>query len=195
MTDVCLMTRTPRAAAADQIDPNPTEHGEHGPVLRKNIHAIADLEERALHQRGAADRLSDAISRAMGSGPFALLHVIGFSAWLVLNTRLVPGIEPFDPYPFYLLTHVVALEAFFLAVFVLMSQNRMTRQAEKRAHLDLQVNMLAEQELTAILRMVHGLCKKHGVEVVMHEDRLEELVKETDVQSVAAALEDRLPER
>ena len=84
MTDLCLMTRTPRAAAADQKDPNPTEHGEHGAVLRKNIHAIADLEERALHQRGAADRLSDAISRAMGSGPFELLHVIGFSAWLVL---------------------------------------------------------------------------------------------------------------
>ena len=168
---------------------------EHGPVLRKNIRAIADLEERALHQRGAADRLSDAISRATGSAPFALFHIIGFIAWFVLNTRMVPGIEPFDPFPFNFLTLVVALEAIFLSVFVLMSQNRMTRQAEMRAHLDLQVNMLAEQELTAILRMVQDLCKKHGVEVLMHEGRLEELVKETDVQSVAAALEDRLPDK
>ena len=164
-----------------------------GSVLRNNIRAIADLEERALHERGAADRLSDAISRAMGSAPFALFHILGFSAWFVLNTKLLPGIEPFDQYPFYLLTLVVALEAFFLTVFVLMSQNRMTRQAEKRAHLDLQVNMLAEQELTAILGMVQGLCKKHGVEVLMREDRLEELGKETDVHKLAAALEDRLP--
>jgi hypothetical protein len=70
----------------------------------------------------------------------------------------------------------------------------MTRQAEKRAHLDLQVDMLAEQELTAILRMVQGLCEKQGVEVLFRDDRLEELVKETDVHTVAEALEDRLPD-
>ena len=167
---------------------------EQATVLRKNIRAIADLEQRALHRRSAADRLSDVISRAMGSAPFALIHVFGFSVWLLINVNMVPGIEPFDPYPFDFLTLVVSLEAIFLSVFVLMSQNRLTRQAEKRAHLDLQVNMLAEQELTAILRMVHGLCEKHGVEVTFRDDHLNELVKETDVQTVAAALEDRLPD-
>ena len=98
-------------------------------------------------------------------------------------------------YRFNFLTLVVSLEVFFVSVFVLISQNRMTRQAERRAHLNLQVDMLAEQELTAILQMVQGLCKKHGVEVLMRDVRLEELAKETDVQSVAAALEDRLPEK
>ena len=166
---------------------------EHGDVLRQNIRAIAELEDRALHQRSAADRLSDTISRMMGSAPFALLHVVGFTAWLLANLNMLPGLEPFDPYPFNFLTLVVSLEAIFLSVFVLMSQNRMTRQAEKRAHLDLQVDMLAEQELTAILQMVQGLCQKHGVEVVFRDDRLEELVRETDVHQVAAALEDRLP--
>ena len=163
-------------------------------VLRKNIRAIADLEQRALHQRSAADRLSDAITRATGSGPFVLFHIIGFSVWILLNVRILPGLEPFDPFPFSFLTLVVSLEAIFLSVFVLMSQNRMTRQAEKRAHLDLQVDMLAEQELTAILRMVQGLCEKQGVEVLARDDRVEELVKETDVHTVAAALEDRLPD-
>ena len=189
------MTKTPRGSAAHQTDPDGTEQGEHGPVLRKNIHAIADLEERALHQRGTADRLSDAISRAMGSGPFALLHIVGFSAWLVLEHEAGAWHRAVRSVPLQFFDAGGELEAFFLAVFVLMSQNRMTRQAEKRAHLNLQVDMLAEQELTAILRMVQGLCKKHGVEVVMHDDKLEELVKETDVQSVAAALEDRLPDK
>jgi uncharacterized membrane protein len=165
---------------------------EYETVLRKNIRAIADLEDQALHQRSAADRLSDAISRAMGSAPFALFHVFGFTAWLLGNQDMLPGIKPFDPYPFNFLTLVVSLEAIFLSVFVLMSQNRMTRQAEKRAHLDLQVDMLAEQELTAILQMVQALCQKQGVEVMFRDDRLEELVRETDVHTVAAALEDRL---
>lgn len=165
---------------------------EHATVLRKNIRAIAELEQRALHQRSAADRLSDSITRATGSGPFVVFHIIGFALWILLNVRILP-VEPFDPFPFSFLTLVVSLEAIFLSVFVLMSQNRMTRQAEKRAHLDLQVDMLAEQELTAILRMVQGLCQKQGVEVVFRDDRLEELVKETDVHTVAAALEDRLP--
>jgi uncharacterized membrane protein len=72
--------------------------------------------------------------------------------------------SPFDPFPFSFLTLVVSLEAIFLSVFVLMSQNRMTRQADKRAHLDLQIYLLAEQELTTILHMLRGLCKKHNVE-------------------------------
>jgi uncharacterized membrane protein len=184
------------AATVDDADQERTgRDDQHGAVLRKNIRAIADLEERALHQRGTASRISDTITRATGSAPFALFHIVGFGAWFVLNTKIVPGLEPFDPYPFNFLTLVVSLEAIFLSVFVLMSQNRLTRQAQMRTHLDLQVNMLAEQELTAILRMVEGLCKKHGVEVPMRDDRLEELVKETDVHTVAAALEDRLPDR
>jgi uncharacterized membrane protein len=165
---------------------------ERGPVLRENIRAIAELEQRALHQRGAADRLSDAISRSTGSAPFALFHLLWFGVWFLLNSDVVPGIEPFDPFPFSFLTLVVSLEAIFLSVFVLMSQNQLTRQSEKRAHLDLQVDMLAEQELTAILRMVQGLCDKLGVEVPARDERLEELVRETDVHTVAAALDDRL---
>ena len=162
-------------------------------ILRKNIRDIAQLEQRALRKRSAADRASDAISRAMGNAPFALFHFVWFGGWFLINGRFIPGIEPFDPFPFSFLTLVVSLEAIFLSVFVLMSQNHLTRQSEKRAHLDLQVNMLAEQELTAILRMVQGLCEKHGVEVLARDGRIDELVKETDVHAVAAALEDRLP--
>lgn len=171
----------------------PEESSQTDALLRKNIRAIAELEQRALHQRSAADRVGDAISRMTGSAPFALFHVMWFAAWFVLNAGVVSGIDPFDPFPFSFLTLIVSLEAIFLSVFVLISQNRLTRQSEKRAHLDLQVDMLAEQELTAILRMVQGLCEKHGVEVLALDDRLEELVKETDVHTVAAALDDRLP--
>ena len=159
----------------------------------KNIQAIAELEDEALQDRSAADRLSDRISRATGSTPFVVLHVAWFSVWLLINTGQVPQVRPFDPYPFSLLTLFVSLEAIFLSVFVLMSQNRLTRHAEKRAHLDLQINLLAEQELTAILEMQRAMCRKWGIDVGVTDERLKHLLEDTDVQELAADLDQKLP--
>jgi uncharacterized membrane protein len=161
----------------------------------RNVRAIADLEQEALHERSAADRLSDAISAITGSVPFAITHGLWFAVWGIVNTGMISGIEPFDPFPFGFLTLVVSLEAIFLSVFVLMSQNRMTRAADKRAHLDLQVDLLAEQELTMMLRMLRALCAKLDVEVKMPDARVRQLLSETDVHKLASALEDRLPEK
>jgi uncharacterized membrane protein len=164
-----------------------------GNVFHKNITAIAEMEHAALHQRSALDRLSDGINKAAGSLAFALIHCAWFGWWLLVNTGTWTSTPVFDPFPFDMLGLLVSVEAVFLSVFVLMSQNRMTRQADKRAHLDLQVNLLAEQELTAILVMVQGLCKQQGVNVVLPKERFEQLTKETDVHKLADALEERLP--
>jgi uncharacterized membrane protein len=161
-------------------------------LLSQNIAAIAEMERQALHQRTKADRMGDAITHATGSMVFAVAHVAWFGAWILINVGMIPGVEPFDPFPFGLLTLVVSLEAIFLTVFVLMSQSRMTRLSEKRAHLDLQLDLLEEQELTAILRMLRALCKKHGVEVPQHDLHIEELMKHTDVKHMAVALDDGL---
>jgi uncharacterized membrane protein len=69
----------------------------------------------------------------------------------------------------------------------------MTREADKRAHLDLQVDLLAEQELTTLLQMLYALCKKQGVDVKISNERLHQLLHETDVNKLASALEERLP--
>jgi uncharacterized membrane protein len=66
---------------------------------------------------------------------------------------------PFDPFPFSLLTSIVSLEAIILTLFVLATQNRLTREADKRAHLDLQVNLLSEQEMTIMLKMLEEPCE------------------------------------
>jgi uncharacterized membrane protein len=169
--------------------------GSDFPPADRNIRVIADLERRALHDRSSADRLSDAVTRVTGSGAFAAANLILFAAWILLNSVPLTGSEPFDPFPFNFLTLIVSLEAIFLAIFVLMSQNRMTRAAEKRAHLDLQVDLLAEQELTMMLRMLHALCGKLDVDVKVTDARLRHLLNETDVHKLAAALDDRLPEK
>jgi uncharacterized membrane protein len=158
----------------------------------RNVRVIAELERRALADRSTADRMSDAINRVTGSAAFAAGNLVLFVAWISINTGRLPGVAPFDPFPFSLLTLIVSLEAIFLAIFVLMSQNRMTRQADKRAHLDLQVDLLAEQELTTMLQMLDALCRKLQVDVEIADTQL---LDETDVQKLASALETELPVR
>ncbi len=162
--------------------------------LLENIRAVADVEQSSLRDRSVAHRFGDALTRATGSTPFAITHVVFFAAWLIVNDGLTPY-APFDPYPFNFLTLVVSLEAIFLTVFVLMSQNRMARLADRRAHLDLQVDLLAERELTLSLRLVHALCQREGVELDGKlKDELGQLLKETNVREIVSDLEVRLPE-
>ena len=160
----------------------------------RNISAIADIEREALHERSRADRVADAVARVTGSAPFAIFHVLWFGGWGLVNGGMIGGIEPFDRFPFPFLTLLVSLEAIFLSMFVLMSQNRMSRQADKRAHLDLQIDLLAEQELTTILRMLRALCVQQGIRVSTPSDQMREQLKDTDVHSLASTLDKRLPD-
>src|SRR4028119_1534080 len=142
----------------------------------QNIRTIARLEQETMEQRAWSERVGDMFTRVMGSLGFVIAHVIGFGLWFTINLGAIPGVEPFDPFPFGILTLIVSAEGVFLAIFVLISQNRMTRQSDKRAHLDLQVNMLSEQEMTLMLRMQQRLCEHFGVEVGAVRDEAKQLL-------------------
>jgi uncharacterized membrane protein len=135
---------------------SPDDHPPGDPA-EQNLRAVARLEESARLTRSTAACVSDIITGLAGHEGAVALHVLFFALWLGLNTGLSP-LKPFDPFPFSLITSMVSLEAIFLTLLVLASQNRLTREADKRAHLDLQVNLLAEQEMTLVLRMLHELC-------------------------------------
>src|SRR5438132_12309973 len=150
-----------------------------------NIRAMVELAQKAREDRTALERMTDAVARVAGSTPFLVLHAIWFVSWIALNaTRFA-----FDPFPYSLLNLVVVLEAVFLTSIVLMTQNHMTRLADRHAHLDLQVNLLAEQELTAMLHMLQGLCTKAGVHVAIRDERVQQLLTETDIRQIAVALD------
>jgi len=151
----------------------------------KNVRAVADLERKAFHERSPMQRLTDAVTQAAGSLAFIVAHIALLCGWVLLN-RSSPS---FDPYPYSVLNLLFALEAIVLTSFVLMTQNRMTHQADKRAHLDLQVNVLAEQELTAILQMVFALCQRAGTGVKVSDTRVEQLLQNTDIIKLAGTLE------
>jgi len=162
-------------------------------TLEENLQAIKSWEEAALHQRSRAERVSDEITRIAGGGYMLLLHAIWFMLWLLVNLRMIPGLTAFDPFPFPLLTTLVSLEAIFLSLFVLASQNRLSHQADKRAHLDLQIDLLAEREMTIVLRLLQDIAKHFDVKVSVTPRQIVDLVKDVDVHDLAAKLED-LPE-
>lgn len=159
----------------------------------ENIDTVARLERAALHQRSQADRIADAITRVVCSGPALVTHALWFSVWILVNLDQVPGFAPFDPLPFSLLTMVVSLEAIFLSLFVLTSQTRLSQQADKRGHLDLQIDLLAEREMTMILRMVQLICGHLGLKVPATKEEIDELFKDTDVHKLFEKLDTTLP--
>src|SRR2546423_32187 len=158
-----------------------------------NVEAIARLEHEALQRRNVTERASDGIVKLVGSIAFLLLQVLLVLIWSAINLNLVPVIKPFDPSPFGILALVISSESVFLTIFVLISQNRMMRQAERRSHLDLQVGMLAEHELTAMLQMQHKICQHLGIDVESAKHELKGFSDATDVSKLANELENKLP--
>ncbi len=158
---------------------------------KENIEAIAELESQELRRRSRAERVSDAIVRTMGSLAFVAGHALAFLVWFAVNLGWVPGLRPFDPFPFGILTLIVSAEGVFLALFILISQNRMTRVADHRAHLNLQINMLAERESTRMLQILRAVGDRLGVPA--QDEETSRLSQHTSVQTLARELEEKLP--
>jgi len=122
--------------------------------LEENVQAIKAWERAILLARTRAEQLSDWIACTAASTPVLLLHVVWFTLWISANAGVLHSVKALDPFPFPFLTMAVSLEAIFLALFVLASQNRLARQSDKRSHLDLQIDLLAEREMTAVLSLL-----------------------------------------
>ena len=155
------------------------------------VEKLVRLEQRRSASRTVTDRLGDRLVQFAASGLFALCHALWFTAWIVLNVGWVPGVAPFDPYPFSFLTLVVSLEAIFITLAVLNQQNRMSRDEDRRARLELVVNVLAERESTVTMKMLERLATRMGVQV---DDLVEsDLLDETDLEQLLAHLDRRVP--
>ena len=161
---------------------------------RANIDAVARLEQQSLDQRDWKERLGDTIADFVGTMTFIMLHFCGFLVWFWINSGKLPGVKPFDPYPFVLLTMIVSMEGVLLSTFVLMKQNRMSRRADQRNHLNLQIDLLAEKEITKILQLQRLMCTRMGVHEAMADAEVKELAEHTAVEQLARELERKMPE-
>lgn len=158
---------------------------------KRNVERVAKLESDVLESRTLSARCAAGLMRLCGTATFASVHVVWFAVWIALNLGVVPGAPPFDPYPFNFLTLVVSLESIFLSIWILISQNEMMRVADRRAHLDLQINMLAEQESTAAIRMLQRISERLGIESEETVDAA--LSEETDVERIVSDIDRTVP--
>jgi uncharacterized membrane protein len=166
------------------------EHEQDNPalsnVIERNIRTIIQLRLKTARERRLQDRIADAITSLSGRMAFVYVHLVWFGAWILLNGGRL-GVPPFDPFPYGLLTMVVSLEAIFLSTFVLISQNRLSEEAERRADLDLHIGLLTEHELTRVLQMLEAIQDKMGIG--SYEDSELDLEMETRPQDVLAEIE------
>src|SRR4051812_1427669 len=157
------MSQTPTRAAA-------------GKIIRRNVERIRSMERWSKRNRTWADRVAELVARFCGHMGFVWVHTILFAAWIGWNT--MPSLPRFDPYPFTFLTLCVSLEAIFLSSFILIAQNYEMRLTERRTQLDLQINLLAEQENTMILKLLQSMARKMGA---LEED-------DPDIEALAEAV-------
>ena len=103
-------------------------------VVERNIRALLERRRADDHKRGWQDRLANGITRFTGSMRFVYLHLLVFGLWIGVNL-------PWSPLPRFDPSYVI-------------TQNRITSEADKRADLDLHISLLAEHEITRLIMLV-----------------------------------------
>jgi len=156
-------------------------------IIEQNIHTISNIRQTTANKRTREERLADIITDFSGRMYFVYFHVVWFAIWILVNLGFF-GFKPFDPFPFGLLTMIVSLEAIFLATFVLISQNRLSAEADRRADLDLQMGLLTEHELTRALKMLDEIQDKLGIDNDADQE-LQDLEKNVHPQDVMKEME------
>jgi uncharacterized membrane protein len=157
-------------------------------VLERNINVLREKREEEERKASLQDRIAQMITRFSGSMAFVYVHLALVAGWVAANLGLVPGLSPFDP-TFVILATFASVEAIFLSTFVLISQNRAAAEAERRAELDLQTNLLSEHEITRLLSLTRAIAEHLGVEEA-RDPSLSELEKHVAPEKVL----DRLAE-
>ncbi len=161
--------------------------------LTSGRHVVRSLKARSDARRTPSQRLADWMTDVFGSNRFLVVNVVWFVAWTMLNARIIPGLQPFDPFPFSLLTTIVSLEAIVLSVFVLIAQNRSARIDQLRSEVDLQVNLITERELTKVLSLVARIAEKQSIDV-SGDAELQAMLNPTNIEKLERVIDAQLGE-
>ncbi len=161
--------------------------------LQEPIDRHARHAQEFLAKRTHTERLGDRIASFIGSLTYVGLHVIVCAVWILWNTLPFMSSPHFDPAPFSLLDLVLAFEAILVASFILMRQSRMSRRSEERDQLMLQVLLLSEREITAVLGMERRIAEHIGLKEIAQDQEISELSQQTSIDEVAQIIQETLP--
>jgi uncharacterized membrane protein len=160
--------------------------------IQEHIDLIARHEQEFLARRTRTERLGDWVAGRIGSLTFVFAHLLLFLAWVLANT-LHLGLAHFDPAPFSLLSTLFTLEAILLGSFILMRQSRMSRRNDERDHLMLQVLLLTEKEITAVLGVDRQIAERMGLLKIVRDKSIEQLSQDTSIETIAQNISESLP--
>jgi uncharacterized membrane protein len=158
--------------------------------VQEHVETIAKHEQEFLANRSASERFADHVAVFAGSIWFVALHLAFFAGWITLNT--IQGVAHFDPSPFPMLDTCVALEAILLASFILMRQSGLAKRADERDHLMLQILLLTEREVSALVRMTQQMAEHDGLRNISKDPEIRELGKPTSIDEVAQTIQESL---
>ncbi len=143
------------------------------------------MERKHEDDATGVERFASAVATFAGSKVSLAFHFLFLGGWLLVNTRQFPGIRPFDPYPFSLLSSTVSCEGVLLTLFVLFRQNAAQRRADHFEQLNLQVDLLTEKEVTKALQLLRAVCIKLEIPEPLGDAELSEMSQVTSVGSMA----------
>jgi uncharacterized membrane protein len=158
---------------------NSTKDQEMAQIVDRNINALLHRKHREENEKTKEEKIADSITRFTGSMLFVYIHLAIFGIWILWNSGLF-DVPMFDK-SYVILAMFASVEAIFLSTFVLISQNRMNLQADKRAELDLQITLLAEHEITRLVTMMTSIAKKMDVDVPLDAEELEKDIHPEEV--------------
>jgi uncharacterized membrane protein len=158
-------------------------------TAKRNIETIAQLEQQLIAHRSKTERWGGSVARFFGSPRFIAAQVFFIVAWIVLNTVSTAWLRPFDPYPFPFLSLIVGIEFIFLTTFVLINQKHQMRRAEQWWHLNLQLSMLTEQEVTENVKMLHMICRELELKIPIPDHEVSDLSQHTEITALVDEIE------
>lgn len=157
-------------------------------VLGRNIRALQDRQKAQQARVGWQKRLAGRITGFTGSMTFVYLHLAVFGFWVLVNAGLLPVLAKWDD-NFIILGTSASIEVIFLSTFILISQNRMAQMENRRAELDLQVNLLTEHEVTRLMALVSAIAEHLKVQPNVDAREVEELKQDVAPERVLDKLE------
>lgn len=169
----------------EEIQKSPEEaHHHHSSERRRQF--FKSFEAKSLKSRSFLTQVADDLTEAFGSTTFLFLNAIFFVVWIIINAEIIPGLPAFDPFPYGLLTMAVSLEAIFLSIFVLVSQNRSSYISSIREEVHLRVNLIAEEEITKVLEVLAEMRKEMGIK--KQDQELEEMLRRIDTNYIERSI-------
>jgi uncharacterized membrane protein len=161
--------------------------------LQEHIDLIAKHEQEFKEKRTQTEKIGDRMASLIGSLTYVAAHVLLFASWIAWNSLPLGNLPRFDPFPFSLLNSLFAFEAILVAAFILMRQSRISRRSEERDHLMLQILLLTEREITAVLGVDRQIAERVGLHRVAANDEITQLSQQTSIDDVAQGIKDSLP--